>query len=138
MSPVSRSSLVTVRQFVPADYNFIISTWLKGLRYGNEWFGMIEQKTYYEHQHMVIEKILEDPGTNIKVACLKADPEVILAYSILRKDDTVLDWTFCKSAWRGIGLAKSLVPLTVKTVTHVTKSGVSIIKKHPLSFNPYL
>jgi hypothetical protein len=135
---VSKTESVAVRDYVLGDYNFIISTWIKGLKYGNEWFNLIEQKAYFENYHKVIEKYLANPGASIRVACLKSDPEVILGYSVTHSDNTVLDWVFVKSAWRGIGIAKSLVPTTAKKVTHVTKVGVSILKKQPgLEFNPF-
>lgn len=135
---VSKSESVAIRAFDPKDYNFIISTWIKGLKYGNDWFNLIDQKSYYENYHKVIEAYLKNPATIIRVACLKSDPEVILGYSVARNNDSVLDWVFCKKAWRDIGIAKALVPTSVTTVTHVTKTGAAILKKRPdLKLNPF-
>lgn len=136
---INKSELVAIRDFQPSDYNFIISTWIKGLRYGNEWFNLIEQKSYFDNYHKVIENYLKSPDVKINVACLKSDPEVILGYAVLRNNGATLDWVFTKSAWRSIGVAKSLVPNSIKFVTHVTKAGISILKKKEnIKFNPFV
>lgn len=133
---MDRNQLVATRGFHPDDTNFIFASWLKGLRYGNEWFNLIEADTYYANYHKIIEVILETPGVAVTVSCLKEDPSVILGYSV--HSTTCLHWVFVKKAWRGIGIAKSLVPPTVTTVSHITDAGRGILKKHPeVSFNPF-
>ncbi len=133
---LQKNDLVTLRDFQPADKNFILSTWLKGLRYGNDWFEAIESKIYFEFYHNVIEIILSRPDTVVKVACLKDDPEVILGYSVYAGNR--LDWIFVKKAWRSIGIAKSLVPESITIVSHLTTVGKSILRKRPgVLFNPF-
>ncbi len=118
------------------DWNFILSTWLKGLRYGNDWFGLIEAPVYYANYQRHIESILQSPVTTIRVACLPDAPEVILGYAVMRGDR--LDWTFVKKAMRGYGIAKRLVPDTIKSVSHLTDAGRAILKKRPsITFNPF-
>lgn len=128
--------LIDVRDGVKADLSFILATWLRGLRFGNSWFLMIESDTYFNTYHRVVETILYRATTQIKVACLKDDPEVILGYAIY--DSNALHWVFVKKAWRKIGVAGRLVPSDAKTVTHLTEVGKSIIKKKGLAFNPFL
>lgn len=133
---VNKSELVIIRDSNPNDRNFIFSTWLKGLRYGNDFFGDIDSAPYYKHYHHFINAVLSKPDTTVKVACLKEDPEVILGYSVYRGD--TVHWVQVKSAWRLIGIAKSLMPTQVTTVTHLTKTGRSILKKNPaVKFNPF-
>lgn len=133
---IDKKQLVAVRDGVDGDRNFILATWLKGLRYGNDWFEAIDSRIYFEFYHKVIEAILARPDTVVKVACLADDGDVILGYSISTGD--ILHWTFCKKEWRSIGIAKSLVPPTTHTVTHLTSLGRSIMRKHPtLKFNPF-
>lgn len=118
------------------DASFIFSTWLKGLRFGNDWYGLIESKAYFAAQHKIIEAILSKDNVTVKVACLKEDPGVILGYAVY--SGLRLDWVHIKKAWRNIGLMKDLVPSNITTVTHVTDSGRSILKKHlGVSFNPF-
>jgi len=118
------------------DKNFIFSTWLKGLRFGNDWYGLINSKVYFSVYHGVIEAILSKPNVSVKVACLKEDPNVILGYAVYSGNR--LDWVHVKKSWRKIGIARDLVPKTITTVSHVTDVARSILKKHEhISFNPF-
>lgn len=137
---VNKSDLVTIRDYnKDTDHNFIIATWLRGLRYGNDWYGMIEQDAYFSKYHEFIELLLNNGQPKIRVACLKSDDSVILGYSVTRNNDEILDFMFVKKAWRMIGIAKSIVPQSIKRVTHVTKIGVSLMKKKPeILFNPFI
>ncbi len=133
---MSKSDLVAVRDAVDSDRNFILATWLKGLRYGNDWFEAIDSKIYFDFYHKVIETILARPDAQVRVACLREDPDVILGYSVYAGNR--LDWVFCKKEWRSIGIAKSLVPKEITMVSHLTSLGKSILRKHPeLKFNPF-
>lgn len=133
---IHKNSLITVRTGEYDDIPFIYSTWLKGLRWGSEWHKSVDQDSYFKGQHRVIEKILHDPKTTIKVACLKDTPEIIVAYAVYTGE--TLHWCQVKADWRLIGLSKDLIPLNIKVVSHVTKAGVSMLKKHPhVIFNPY-
>lgn len=134
---LTKKELISYRDLMPADLNFIYSTWLKGLRYGNDWFSFITKEAYFTFYHRIIELILEKPNVIIKVACLKEDPDVILGYSV--SEGLVLHWVFVKSAWRKIGIAKDLVP-EFKSVSHITAIAKSIlITKFPtVEFNPFI
>lgn len=133
---VDKKDLIEIRNMYPDDWNFILSTWLKGLRYGNDWFGLIEAGVYYTNYQKHIERILQSPTTAVKVACLKESPDVILGYSVTRGN--TLDWVFVKKNWRLIGIARSLVPDTTTHVSHLTDVGRSILKKSPgITFNPF-
>jgi hypothetical protein len=133
---IQKKDLVAVRDWVPGDRNFILSTWLKGLRYGNEWFEAIDSKVYFDFYHKVIETILAHPLTTVKVACLADDSDVILGYSV--STGPCLNWAFVKKEWRSIGIGRDLVSKEITTVTHLTSLGKSILRKHPeLKFNPF-
>lgn len=133
---MDRNSLVSIRDATASDKNFIFATWLRGLRYGNDWFALIEPTAYYASYNNFIHGLLTKPGTVVKVACLLDDPDVVLGYAVY--EGPVLHWVFVKKAWRGIGLAKSLVPNNTKVVSHLTVLGRNILKKHPqVQFNPF-
>lgn len=121
----------------PGDRNFILATWLRGLYYGDTWFQDIPKDIFMAAYHKIIEAILAHESTITVVACLKEDPSVILGYAVLNLDGTKLHWAFTKKAWRGIGIAKRLVPTTVTTVTHLTRTGKDICGKRALTFNPF-
>lgn len=140
---LQKTDLVSYRPITDEDKNFIYATWLRGLYYDKDsWFKNINKEIFMENYHKVIEKILYSPNAQVKIACLKNDPDVILGYSVTRiyPEVKVLDWVFVKSAWRKIGIAKGLVSEDVKAVTHLTTPGKSILKsKMPLVlYNPFI
>lgn len=132
---MNKTDLITVRDAVPDDKNFIFSTWLRGLRYGNEWFELIDKNVYYKVYHVMLEKIVTS-GVEIKIACLKEDPSVILGYAVY--SGKRLDWLFVKKAWRGIGIARMLIPANIERVSHITQVGKSLLRKLPNAiFDPF-
>lgn len=136
---MDKTSLVGHREALAGDRNFILATWLRGLYYGNTWFKEIPKNVFMENYHNLLDRLLASPTVKIKVACLKDDPDVILGYSVVSKDETIVHWVFCKSAWRGIGIARSLVNPQATVATHLTKVGLSLIKKCPgMIFNPFV
>lgn len=127
--------LLTLRPGVIEDRAFILATWLKGLRFGNLWYRLIEDKIYFRMYHRVIESILAKPGVSITVACLKEDPMVIVGYSISEGDK--LHWVHVKKAWRKIKTATALVSPNTQTVTHLTDTGKTIFLRKNWTFNPF-
>ena len=146
MESLERKDLIVTRSYLPADRNFILATWLRGIFYGGTIFGEIPKNIFMERYHNILESFLLRTGNNIKVACLKDDPDVVLGYSVSRNikngeaDISVVDWVFVKSAWRKIGIGKLLMPNRINAVTHLTKAGLSILKqKMPdVIFNPFI
>lgn len=135
---MNKKELITIRTANEKDINFIFATFLRGLYYGDSWFSEIPKTIFMENYHNALKRILVNPNNYVKIACLVEDPEIILAYAILSSDNKTLHWAFCKKAWRAIGLIKQLVPNTVTQVTHLTKVGLSIIKKRDhVIFNPF-
>ncbi len=132
---MNKDQLITIRDFTANDKNLIFATFLRGLYFGESWFSLIDKKIFMEHYHKVIEYILAKPSVSIKIACLKEDADTVLGYAIFESEK--LHWVFVKRPWRGIGIAKDLVPSNVTTVTHLTKVGLSIIYKKGLAFNPF-
>lgn len=133
---LEKNQSVVVRNFEPADKNFILATWLKGLRYGNDWFGEIESSVYFTVYQKIIDAVITDPRVSVKIACLKDDPDVVLGYSV--SSGNRLDWIFVKRLWRNIGIAKSLIPPGITVVSHITTTGRSILrKKKGVFFNPF-
>lgn len=134
---VNKSELVDYRDGIEADHPFIYSTWLKGLRHANDYFELIDGEIYFKQQHSLVERILADFEVTVRVACLREDPAVILAYAVYKND--TLHWVFCKRPWRAIGLAKDLIPKDIVAVSHFTKLGRSWLRNHTnVKFNPYV
>lgn len=139
MEQLNKADLISVRDGVMDDKNFILATMLRGIYYGDTAFSDMEKSLFMSNYHTVIEKLLASSATTVRVACLKDDPGTILGYCIYRHagGTTVLDYVFTKSAWRHIGIAKSLVPMPVNFCTHLTKIGRAI-KPNTCSYNPFL
>lgn len=137
---ITKTDLVALRVAMQDDYAFIMSTWLKGLRFGNDWYKLIDDRAYYSVYHNVLDSLLRKPGVAILVACLKEDPSVILGYSVyepVSHTTMKLHWVQVKKAWRNVGIGKMLLPAGVSTVTHLTEAGKAIFLKKGWVFNPF-
>jgi GNAT superfamily N-acetyltransferase len=142
---MNKKDLITTRPYAPGDKAFVLSCWLRGLYYGDSIYSEIPKDVFMANYHTILERYVDDAEgrplecRTITVACLKDDPEVILGYSCSRciGGINVLDWVFVKSAWRGIGIGKSLVTVPVHVTTHLTKLGKSLKPKECV-FNPFL
>lgn len=125
--------LILTRDSSPEDMNFIYSTWLRGLYFGNDWFREIDQDTYFKAYQLVVEQVLT--RSKVQVICLRDDHDTILSYCV--SEGTKLHYIFTKPVWRKFGLAKQLIPKDIDTVTHLTNVGRSI-KPKGWKFNPFL
>lgn len=130
------SGLYNVRDYKESDKNFILSTFLKGLYYGESWFSLIKKDIFMNNYKHVGEALLSKCA--VKVACLPDDEDVILGYSILSKDFQAIAFVFVKSTWRGKGIARAICPRHPLAVTHLTDLGKVLLKKLPDTiFNPF-
>lgn len=130
--------LVEIQLSAPIDRHYVCGTWLPGLYYGNPWFKEIYKQAYFDKYIKVIHAILDSPSVSINAAVLKEDPDVVLAYAVIGDAlCNTLHWVYTKPSWRKFGLAKAIVPETIKTVTHLTNVGRSIKPKDWI-FDPFL
>lgn len=136
---MNKSDLIEIREGLPGDKNFVLSTFLLGLYYGGTAYSEMNKDIFMLEYHKLAEKLLSSEDSLLRVACLKEDHNVILGYALLDKDGNTLHFVFVKKPWRKIGIMKSLIPQQVLFCTHLTDVGVSLIKKSPyVSFNPFL
>lgn len=133
---MSFEGLYNIRPMDKEDEAFIYSTWLRGLYYGDSWFSLIPKDIFMNYYKQIAKMTLDSTNIKVNVACLKEEPNVILGYSILSKNDEALVWVFVKKPWREQGIAKSLIP-NVKYVTHLTVTGKALLPKLNASFNPF-
>jgi hypothetical protein len=130
---MSEGSFV-VREYKAEDKNFILATFLRGLYYGNEFYSMIPKDAFMTNYKSVAEALVNTK--TIKVVCLEDSPDVILGYAIITNETA--HWCFVKSAWRKQGIMKALFPVIPKFSTHFTIVGLLLMKKHNITFNPFL
>jgi GNAT superfamily N-acetyltransferase len=127
--------VIVTRAMLAGDESFIYSTWLRGLYYGNSFYGAIEKQIFFKSYSPVVAKLLN--LATVRVACLETDPDVILGYAII--SGSTLHWCFVKQAWRRQGIAKQLLAGSeIAAVSHLTKPGDAIRKSKQWLFNPFL
>jgi len=137
-------ALYDIRDYVETDKAFIMSTFLRGLYYGDSWFSLIDKDAFFSVYKTVAEALLYHPNTEVRIACLKEDPDVILGYRLC--SGSIVHWVYVKSSktregltWRNNGIGRRLLPDSVSAVTHLTTLGKSLIHKFPgCVFNPFL
>lgn len=132
------SKLYKIRDYKLEDKAFIMATTLNGLWYGESWFSMIPKSVFMDNYKHIIEALVDNPLTVIKVACLIGDEDVILGYSILSTDLSIIHWVFVKRRWRKIGIARSLLPQYPTSVSHLSTVGKNLLYKFKnCIFNPF-
>lgn len=123
---------------LPRQYqNMVYSKWLRSLRYGNDYFKLIDSAVYYDAYHRYIKTVLHRTNSIVRLAVLSDDMDVVLGFSISEKQ--ILHYCHVHKDNRKQGIARSLVPFKVKAITHITKTGLSIwSSKLPTAiFNPF-
>ena len=91
-----------------------------------------------ENYKRLAESLVTNPKNIVKIACLKEDSDVILGYSIMSDNFQTAHWVYVKSAWRGKGIGKSLLPQFPTSFTHLSALGKTLMSKYPTAvFNPF-
>ena len=132
------TNLYEVRDYKPNDKAFIMATFLRGLYYGDSWFSQIPKDIFMDNYKRVAEAIVDNPQNNIKIACLREDEDVIIGYSVLSADFSVIHWVFVKSAFRLQGIGRALVPQNPSSVSHLSEVGKKLLPRFKdCVFNPF-
>lgn len=124
---------------MPETYkNMIYSKWLRSLRYGNDYFRLIDADSYYRSYNIYIESILKRSNLLIRLAVLTDNHDVVLGFSVIEED--ILHYCHTHKDIRRQGIARSLVKLPINFITHLTKTGMIIwnAKLTNAAFNPFL
>lgn len=134
------SELITIREGKESDHNFVYATALRGMYYGIPQLSLSPKDTFMACYHAILEKILALPGTYLKIACMKDDPDCVLGY-LLGSSKGHIYFAFVKKSWRKLGIAtelfRSIQPRPSCAVA-VTRIGEKILKKARLQYNPFL
>jgi hypothetical protein len=123
---------------IPEIYrNMILAKWLRTLRFGNDFFRLIESDSYFSSYEPYIKQILNRPQCIVRLAVLTDDPDVCLGFSVSEPDILHYVWTHKDN--RKIGVARALVGFTFTVITHLTATGMSIWnnKLTHVHFNPF-
>lgn len=137
-----KKNVYKVRAFlgkdVPEIYkNLIYARWLRTLRYGNEYFYLIDSDTYYKTYKAYIDQILQRPDTVVRLALLDEDEDIALGFSI--SEVRTLHYCHVQVDTRNQGVGTSLIPFKIETITHLTKHGLNWWNKSfpTAKFNPF-
>lgn len=123
---------------LPETYrNMILAKWLRTLRFGNDFFRLIESDGYFEFYQKYIKQLLAKPQCVVRLAVLSDDPDVCLGFSVSEND--VLHYVWTHKDNRKAGIATALLQFPFKIITHLTTAGMSIWSKKYQSavFNPF-
>lgn len=123
--------MVTARDFSRTnDEAFVFATWRKGYYYGARKED-IPPSEFFPQMTAKIKETLSRSDCQIRVACLKGAPEVILGYAVIT-GDMHLEWAFVKLDFRAKGIAR-FITTGIKTVSpNLTKIGTAIVRKKRL------
>lgn len=123
---------------LPASYiGLVYSKWKRSLRYGNDYFRLITPESYYAAYDAYITKILRSANAVVRLAVLSDDHDVALGFAVTR--GSILDYVHVQKDMRRYGIGTKLVPAEITTITHLTRTGLSIwgSKFKDWKFNPF-
>lgn len=121
----------------PPFLNLILSRWKNSLRNGNDYFKLASPIPFHRAYDYYVRDLLNRPNCRVRLAVLSDDQDVVLGFSVTR--GSTLDYVHVLSDFRRQGIGKLLVPPGIDTITHLTRTGLTIWgSKYPKwSFNPY-
>ena len=123
---------------LPEQYHaMIFSKFLRSLRYGNQYFRLIDQKAYFDVYQKYLATIMARAQAEVKLAVLADDFDVVLGWSLLEPHK--VHYVYVNRDNRNIGIGASLLPAHFETFTHLTNKAMTIWnKKFPhATFNPF-
>lgn len=138
-------NLITIRDYEPTnreydDEKFLYHSLLAGVYYGDaNIYERIRRGLFVRNYRNVVNRVLSHPTTRVRFACIKDDPGEVKGYSIVLNEGKNLFWVYVRTSWRKHGIARLLVPNTIKEVSNLNPVGESILKKHKqIEFNPFV
>lgn len=147
MSTPDQDRLVIRAYREAEDKNFILNSWLKSYRRA-PWSQYVPNEVYFPEHKAIIESLLADPCTSVKVLVLDdADRNFIVGYSVTALAPATLGgevyfvhWVYIKDTFRGLGLTKALLPPpdSVIRASHMTQSGNILAQRKGIVYDPYI
>lgn len=127
--------LILRSYYAVMDKDFIFSTLMKGLYFGNNDYRKIDKETFLKNYQKILDNVFEQ-GVSVNILALKEDPRVIVSYCVY-KDDKII-WVHTKRDWRNMKLTRLIVPKCARFAVHLSKPGRAILEKHPeIKYDPF-
>lgn len=120
-----------------AYHGYVLARWKRSLRHGNDYYRLVKPDAYYDAYNRYLDQLVRHDFTEVRLAVLADDSDVVLGFASCR--GSILDYVYVNKDMRGHGIARSLVPKHIETITHLTKTGLVIwSNKCPKwNFNPF-
>lgn len=110
---------------MPAHYRgLVFAKWMRSLRFGNDYYRLMDQFSYYKSYQRLLASIMANPSTMITLALLTDDPDVVLGFAVTRGN--ILDYVYVDKDQRRQGIARAIVHKHIGVITHLTRTGISI------------
>lgn len=118
--------------------SMVHSDFKRSLRYGNDWYKLIDSDRYYAAYGIIIDHLLKQKEAQVKLAVLADDPDVCLGWSL--SEEPKLHFVFVKRDYRKQGIGAALMPKHFNQITHLTKIAFSIWnnKLKDVIFDPFI
>jgi hypothetical protein len=123
---------------LPENYrNMVLAKWLRTLRFGNDFFRLIDSNSYFAAYQQYIKNVLLKPQCIVRLAVLSDDEDVCLGFSVSEPEALHFVWVHKDN--RKIGIGNALVQFPFKYITHLTNTGMTIWNKKykDCKFNPF-
>jgi GNAT superfamily N-acetyltransferase len=116
----------------------VLSKWMRSLRYGNDYFKLIDSDAFYNVYQRYLKNILNRPAATIRLAVLSDDHDVVLGFCVTEGGS--LHYVYVQQEQRNKKIGAALIPKGIQVITHLTKAGMSIWHKKlsHLTFNPFI
>lgn len=120
---------VVLRDFMPTvDEGFIYATWRNALWYDDAEREESYSDKFFRDATLSIRRILDNPKTRVRIACLSDGHDFIVGYSVVIGN--CLHFVYVKADYRGKRIGSMLVPRAVETASPImTKVGRVIAEK---------
>lgn len=119
----------------PYDIPFIKKTWLYSL-FNSSPYRFMNKREFMSSYSKVIDYILTNPETLVRVAHLPDDEDIIISYSVMQhKEYNILHFVYTKKMWRGQEVHNLIIP-EYSYYTHITNQWIATKPTKP--FNPFL
>src|SRR6185312_6623205 len=134
----SYSLIVFSGQGLPAQYhNLILSKWLRSLKFGNDYFRLIDNDAYFKTYGLFIKSILARLNCVVKLSVLSDDHDIVLGFCVY--EGSAVHYVHVHKDYRRIGVGSALLPKEFLYITHLTKQALQIWNKYPdVKFNPFI
>lgn len=125
------------------DIPFIYSTWLNSMRYDSAIGKQCRNSIFFDEYKQVIDRILKNENTTVKILSIENEPNVIISYAVLDLSATpTIHFCYTRDPWKRMGMVGRLI-VEIRSspnlvITHKTHSLEPIMRKYAsLIYNPF-